>query len=72
MAADMADAEDIQKLCETLDNQRRHLKKDKLASVKADMAFHIAIAAIARNPIFEATSKDSPAGPKACEPERKA
>jgi DNA-binding FadR family transcriptional regulator len=56
-AADMADAKDIRQLRKTLDDQRQHLEKDKLAFVRADMAFHTAIAAITRNPIFEATSK---------------
>ncbi len=56
-AVDMADPEDIRKLRDALDDQRQHLRKDKLAFVRADMAFHTAIAATTRNSIFEATSK---------------
>ncbi len=55
-AAEMATAEDIRALRDALDRQHRQLDRDPTEFVKADMAFHTAIAAITGNPIFEATS----------------
>ena len=56
-AAEMAGPEDIRRLREALDHQRRQLENDPADFVRADMAFHTAIAAVTRNPIFEATSQ---------------
>ena len=56
-AARLAGPEDLRRLREALDRQRQHFRKDKLEFVRADMAFHTAIAAITRNSVFEAISK---------------
>ena len=56
-AAEMAAPEDIRMLREALDNQRQHFQNDPDEFVTADMAFHTAIAATTKNPIFEATSR---------------
>lgn len=56
-AAEMADSEDIRHLHQALDRQRQQLGIDPAEFVRADMVFHTAIAAITRNPIFEATSR---------------
>ena len=56
-AAEMADSESIRQLREALDFQRQQLKNGPAEFVSADMAFHTAIAATTRNPIFEATSQ---------------
>lgn len=56
-AAAKATEEDIARLRAALDEQHRHLGGDPKAFVAADMAFHTAIAAISRNPVFEAVSR---------------
>lgn len=54
-AAKATDA-DIERLRMAFEEQARHLGGDPKAFVAADMAFHTAIAAITRNPVFEAVS----------------
>ena len=56
-ATETAEPEDIQRIREALEKQRQHFKNDPDEFVNADMAFHTAIAATTKNPIFEATSK---------------
>jgi DNA-binding FadR family transcriptional regulator len=56
-AAETADAEDVARLRALLERQRSFLGKDCRAFIEADMAFHTGIAAVTRNPIFEATSQ---------------
>jgi DNA-binding FadR family transcriptional regulator len=55
-AAEKATAEDIEKLAETARRQGERLS-DPPAFILADMRFHTQIAAISRNPIFEAVSE---------------
>jgi len=55
-AALKANKEDIVRLLATLDQHRQHLgRRDDF--IRYDMHFHTQIAAISRNPIFEAVSK---------------
>ncbi len=56
-AAELATSEDIEKLRNALEQQQKQLKKDPVQFIKADMAFHTAIAAVTRNSIFDATSR---------------
>lgn len=56
-AAELAGTGDIARLRAALERQRQALGEDCDAFVAADMAFHTAIAAITRNPIFAATSE---------------
>lgn len=56
-AAELADAADLERLRAALLRQQRALEENCEAFIAADMAFHSAIAAITRNPIFTATSE---------------
>ncbi|PMR74385.1 transcriptional regulator NanR [Billgrantia endophytica] len=56
-AASQATVEDVAQLKALLAEQRSHLNEDAEAFIRADMAFHTAIAAMTRNPIFTATSQ---------------
>lgn len=56
-AAKIATADDVARLREALENQRRSHELEPANFVEADMAFHTTIAAITGNPIFEATSR---------------
>lgn len=56
-AAEKATAEDIERLQTTLDVQKATYQQEPDKFVKADMAFHIAIAEATKNPIFIATSR---------------
>jgi DNA-binding FadR family transcriptional regulator len=55
-AARTAGEADITRLEELLERQSRELNRDALAFIKADMAFHQAIAVTTGNPIFIAVS----------------
>lgn len=56
-AASQATAEDVAQLRALLAEQRSYLNEDAEAFIRTDMAFHTAIAAMTRNPIFAATSQ---------------
>jgi DNA-binding FadR family transcriptional regulator len=56
-AAERATRKGIARLKLALDDQRRNLRGDPAKFVGADMAFHVCIASLTGNPIFEASSQ---------------
>ena len=56
-AAEKATEEDIERLQAALNKQKQYFQSEPSKFVEADMAFHIAIAEMTKNPIFVATSQ---------------
>jgi DNA-binding FadR family transcriptional regulator len=56
-AAERSNRKSVARLKAALDEQRRHLREDPAKFVAADMAFHVSIASMTGNPIFEASSR---------------
>lgn len=56
IAAQHCTAQDISELMDSVENQKRH-EDDQQAFIKADVDFHVRLAAISRNPLLQAVTQ---------------